>query len=140
MNLLFVYGTLKKGCSRNRYLSDQRYLGTACTKPKYAIYQYSGYPAMIETKIGPVVGVNVFNVFGEIYEVSYDCLQQIDEIENVKEGVFKRSSVELANVNLVSLPLWQNVWNNIEGKLAIGYIFCKDLSGAKCCGKLWTPS
>jgi gamma-glutamylcyclotransferase (GGCT)/AIG2-like uncharacterized protein YtfP len=133
--LFFAYGTLKQGHSRNRYLLEQRYLGTACTKLKYSIYHYSGYPAMVETKNNPVAEENVY---GEIYEVHYDCLQQLDEIEKVNEGLFQRSQIDLDAINLVYLPLTQSVWTDIQSKKATSYIFSKELGGAKNCGSLWT--
>lgn len=145
MNLLFVYGTLKRGYGRNQFLSQQRYLGTACTKPKYAIYQYAGYPAMIEMSITPAISsnstwssVNGFNIYGEIYEATYECLEQLDSIENTKEQLFKRSEINLDQIVLAYLPISKKCWESIEAKKSIGYIFCKDLSGAKCCGNFWT--
>lgn len=136
MNLLFVYGTLKRGYGRNQFLSQQRYLGTACTKPKYAIYQYAGYPAMIEMSI-PAYWPS-FNIYGEIYEATYECLEQLDSIENTKEQLFKRSEIDLDQIFLAYLPISKKCWESIEAKKSIGYIFCKDLSGAKCCGNFWS--
>jgi gamma-glutamylaminecyclotransferase len=75
--LLFVYGTLKRGCHNNRLLTGQRYVGEAVTVPHYRLYDLGSYPAMVEDRTGGLA------VRGELWEVSEGCLAALDEYEDV---------------------------------------------------------
>lgn len=128
--LLFVYGSLKRGFSRHEVLSNQRYLGTAATVPKYSMYQYSSFPALVESESG-------CSVIGELYEVNIECLTETDIIEGCREGVFERKAVELEEITLLALPMNQNTWSDIEKKTAQCYFFKKNPAGAANCGRFW---
>lgn len=125
-HLLFVYGTLKRGYSRQKLLAEQKFLGIACTVPEYAIYHYAGYPAMIQAD--PYL---CKKVYGELYEVTDECLPAIDLAEGVGSGLFVRQKIKLLNISLVQLTNNQKVWESIQKQEAIAYIFLGDLSGAK---------
>ena len=44
--LLFVYGTLKRGCCNHRHLAGQRFVGPARTVPGFTLYDLGGYPGL----------------------------------------------------------------------------------------------
>lgn len=132
---LFVYGTLKSGHPNNYLLNSQRYLGVAKTQPKYQMYRYSSYPALIKSSDAN------FGILGELYEVHDNCFNFLDEFEGTSSGLFKRDFIELDNFNLSFLPVYQNSYNSIfEEKKAFAYFFIdkEKLSGIKLCGVNWT--
>jgi gamma-glutamylcyclotransferase (GGCT)/AIG2-like uncharacterized protein YtfP len=132
-HLLFCYGTLKKGHTRQKYLLDQRYLGTATLKPTYRMVQVSGYPALIPPKDGEEGS----SVRGELYEVEDDCVQTLDKVEGVDHGVFKRVSVSLEEHVPVMLPTDQQIYNLLEKGEAEAYVYCKAAGHAKDVGCFW---
>jgi gamma-glutamylaminecyclotransferase len=137
-HLLFVYGTLKRGYSRQALLTEQKFLGIACTSREYAIYHYAGYPAMIQAD-----SYSCKKVFGELYEVSDEWIPALDRAEGVNSGLFLRQKIRLQDINLVQLTNNQYVWECIQKQEAIAYIFLGDLSGAKLVesvneSQLWT--
>ena len=56
MHLLFVYGTLKKDCSRSSVMGSSRFLGVAKTSENYKLYDCGLYPALVESNNGGVWG------------------------------------------------------------------------------------
>ncbi len=86
---LFVYGTLKRGCSNHRYLADQKFLGLARTTPGFRLYNLGGYPG-IATHANDRDGV-----VGEVWLVEDAALQDLDRFEGVHEGLYRRESVRL---------------------------------------------
>ncbi len=90
MRLLFTYGTLMRGRCRQRYLAGQRFVGEACTAPRYALVDCGEYPGLIET-----TGDDATCVRGELYEVTDACLAVLDQVEGVAEGLFGRNAVAL---------------------------------------------
>ena len=71
-NLVFTYGTLMKGQSRNHILKDCKYIGDAILDD-YGLYEVGTYPAAV-----PMKG---FKVYGEIYEINDVIKQELDYIE-----------------------------------------------------------
>ena len=132
MNLMFIYGTLKRGYQRHSALVNQRFLGVAMTEPKYAIYQISGFPALVED------AVSGKEIWGELYEVGSDTLEILDEIEGVKHNIFQRSAVTLSQIHFSNLPTNKEVFNQLHKKTAEAYFYQKDVSGARDCGNCWT--
>tara|TARA_R110002096_G_scaffold403766_3_gene601352 strand:+ start:60636 stop:61019 length:384 start_codon:yes stop_codon:yes gene_type:complete len=88
MNLLFVYGSLKRGFSNHFYLANAEWVGNAQTKPGYRMFDYGGYPAAIVDSGG-------YSIKGELWRVSDDCLTLIDELEGIDEGLYKRATASL---------------------------------------------
>ena len=86
---LFVYGTLKRGHCRAWALDGQRFLGEARTLPRYRMYDCGWYPGLVEASDGGVA------VVGELWEVDAACLAQIDEIECVSVGLYRRGPVKV---------------------------------------------
>lgn len=130
MKLLFTYGTLKRGFPLHEVLKGQRYIGIARTAPNYTIHQYSSYPAMIAEENGN-------HVYGELYEVNDDCLREVDAVEGCDRGLFERKIVNLDEITLCCLPMFNETWKSIELKTAECYFFCKPLQGAANCGQFW---
>jgi gamma-glutamylaminecyclotransferase len=136
--LLFVYGTLKKGFSRHSALQDQRYLGTARTQPKYAIYHHGGYPAMVDEHLASQSEVLAQNsIYGELYEAGDETLVALDKIEGVDYNLFKRRTIDLDEISLLLLPISNATWEMVESKTAHSYLFQKNLKGCADCGNYW---
>jgi gamma-glutamylaminecyclotransferase len=89
MPVLFVYGTLKRGCKNHHHIADQRFLDQARTAPGYALYDLGDYPGLV-ADAGDTQGVT-----GELWEVDEAALSRLDEFEGVDEGLYRRQRVEL---------------------------------------------
>ena len=87
--LLFVYGTLKRGCSNHHYLAGQRFVGVARTPPGYRLYDLGGYPG-IAVKPDDREGV-----VGEVWSVDDVALRRLDRFEGVHEGLYRREPLRL---------------------------------------------
>jgi gamma-glutamylcyclotransferase (GGCT)/AIG2-like uncharacterized protein YtfP len=87
--LLFVYGTLKRGCSNHRYLAGQHFVGLARTPPGYRLYDLGGYPGIV-AKPDDRDGV-----VGEVWSVDDEALTQLDKFEGVHEGLYRREPMPL---------------------------------------------
>ena len=87
--LLFVYGTLKRGCSNHAYLADQTYVGDARTLPGYQLYDLGGYPGIV------IEADDRDGVIGEVWSVNDAGLQRLDRLEGVHEGLYRRERIPL---------------------------------------------
>ena len=87
--LLFVYGTLKKGCRNHRQLAGQAFIGPARTVPGFRLFDLGGYPGIVATT-GDQAGV-----VGEVWEVEAGCLSRLDRFEGVHEGLYRREPIPL---------------------------------------------
>lgn len=130
---IFIYGTLKSGHSRDPLLRNQRHLGTAFSEPKYKMYRYSSFPALIESDQG-------ISIFGELYEITESCLIELDEVEGTRHGLFARKTIDLKHINFSSLPLYKKSSDMLINNSAIAYFFVdkEKLSVSKDCGQNWT--
>jgi gamma-glutamylcyclotransferase (GGCT)/AIG2-like uncharacterized protein YtfP len=72
---LFVYGTLKHDGCRHHVLAGQRFLGTARTRPVYALFDFGEHPALVACPAGGQA------VEGELYEVAGGLIERLDQIE-----------------------------------------------------------
>ena len=88
MKIVFVYGTLKKGECQSYVMEYSLFLGEAKTEPVYTLFHNNSYPTLIE-------GGNTA-VKGEMYLVSDDTLRELDIIEGVEYGLYKRDTVKIA--------------------------------------------
>jgi gamma-glutamylaminecyclotransferase len=89
MSLIFVYGTLKRGCSNHHYLAGQTLLGEARTAPGFALFDLGGYPGMV------ALPGESGSVSGEVWEVDTDCLERLDALEGTAEGLYRREAAAL---------------------------------------------
>lgn len=87
--LLFVYGTLKRGCSNHHHLAGQAFVGTARTVAGYRLFNLGGYPGIA------VVTGDRTGVAGEVWSVDVDALARLDAFEGVHEGLYRRAPLAL---------------------------------------------
>lgn len=113
---LFIYGTLKRGCSNHHYMAGQRFIGPARTTPLYRLVSMGGYPGMISSEPGRCIE-------GELWEVDDACLKRLDVLEGVEEGEYAYEVVPL-------LPPFdaETVW---------GYRYLRPVDGRPDIGSCW---
>jgi len=115
-NTIFVYGTLKRGQRNDHLLLDQQFLGTAQTLARYRLYDCGRHPALV-----PDPG-NGVAVRGEVWQVSKETLQKLDEYEGVPDYFSRR-------------PILLQGWDSpVEA-----YYFNGDVTRLKDCGDHWSP-
>ena len=85
--LLFVYGTLMRGMPNNDLLADSKFL-TEATAESVRLIDLGYFPGMIETR----GELPCERVYGELWEVSEETLDQIDSLEGHPD-LFVRSEV-----------------------------------------------
>lgn len=117
MPLIFVYGTLKRGCKNHRQLDGQRFVGEARTGPGWVMYHLGAYPGMVSAD-GEANGVA-----GELWEVTAEALARLDQFEGVPEGLYRRGRIALAEP---------------PGCTADTYIFLHDISGHRRLPENWS--
>jgi gamma-glutamylaminecyclotransferase len=113
---LFVYGTLKRGQSRNRYLAGQQFVGAASTRATYRLFNVGEYPALVRHQDGR-------SIEGELWQVDEACLRALDRVEGCDEGLYAREVVEL-------LPPY-------NGHRAVTYVYARPTEGLADCGTRW---
>lgn len=86
---LFVYGTLKRGCSNHHHLAGQAFLGLARTRPGFRLFDLGGYPGILAH------AADRDGVVGEVWSVDDDALRRLDEFEGVHEGLYRRAPIAL---------------------------------------------
>lgn len=86
MHHLFVYGTLMRGDQNHEaYLKNERFIAKGALAD-YGLYELGSYPGIVE-KSGETVK-------GEVYLVSENTLQRIDDYED--EGIlYRRQEVDV---------------------------------------------
>ncbi len=116
-SLLFVYGTLERGCSNHRHLADQKFIGAARTVPGYRLFDLGGYPGLVE-HFADREGVT-----GEVWSVDAAALRRLDDFEGVAEGLYRRERMPL---------LAPFADQKIEA-----YIFAQPTAGRRPLGPTW---
>lgn len=114
MHLVFVYGTLKRGCKNHRQLAGQRYVGPAHTVPGFRLYHLGDYPGMVAD------ATDTHGVSGEIWSVDALTLARLDAFEGVHEGLYQRAPVPLLSP--------------FENDLVHTYLYARDVSGHRTLG------
>ena len=117
MSLVFVYGTLKRGCSNHRYLAGQRFLCEARTAPGFRLYSLGDYPGMVRADD------DRDGVLGEVWSIDAACLAGLDLLEDTAGGEYIRARVPL-------LPPFAEQY--IEA-----YLYNRDLTGRPALGPEW---
>lgn len=92
--LIFVYGTLKRGGSNHVSLQGQKFVGDARTLPGYRLYDLGGYPGMVENKNSRET--DDAGVTGEVWRVDAAALGELDRLEGLDEGLYRRVRIPLA--------------------------------------------
>jgi len=82
--LIFVYGTLKRGCRNHHFLAGQKFVGEARTAPGFRLYDLGGHPGMVAQSD------DTEGVTGEIWEVDASALGRLDALEGLAEGMYRR--------------------------------------------------
>lgn len=88
-HLVFVYGTLMRGCQNHRYLDGQTWLGDTRTVPGFRLHLIADYPGMVPQ------AEDSRGVPGELWSVSHACLRSLHRLEGVAEGLYSFDSIEL---------------------------------------------
>lgn len=73
MQLVFVYGTLKRGHHNHSVLGNSRLVGNWTTEPKYKMYDLGSFPG--------VVYPGDKSIKGEIFEVNDETMVRLDNLE-----------------------------------------------------------
>jgi len=87
--LVFVYGTLRRGASNDFRLAGGRHLGRAVVRGR--LYGVDWYPGLI---VDPGGG----EVVGEVWEVGPESLERLDEFEGIRgraDDEYRRRMVEV---------------------------------------------
>lgn len=87
--LLFVYGTLKRGCGNHRQMAGQAFVTHAQTVPGFRLVDLGGYPGIVSDPAGGVVE-------GEVWEVDGEALRRLDAFEGTASGLYRRAPIALA--------------------------------------------
>jgi len=116
--LLFVYGTLKRGCSNHHRLADQIYVGPARTRPGFTLYDLGGYPGIV------AAAPDAPGVVGEVWSVDAQGLSALDAFEGLPEGLYRREPLEL-----------QSPYDRQQVE---AYVYAREISGRPIIGSEWT--
>ena len=90
MPKLCVYGTLRRGEYAHKLLTKHgaKFIRECQTHPRYQLYDQGRFPGMtIEDRPG--------GVYGELFEVTEECLEDTDYYEGVDSGLFSRQEIEI---------------------------------------------
>lgn len=77
VDLVFVYGSLKRGCYNHGLLEYAEFVGAGQTEPRYRLLDLGPYPAMIEHDAAPLA------IGGELYRIDAATLARLDRLEDV---------------------------------------------------------
>lgn len=114
--LIFVYGSLKRGYRLHRLLAGQEFLGAAQTASQYRMFDLGEYPGLTESDDG-------VSVTGEVYRVTAECLLMLDDVEDVGAGMYARRRVCLAQ--------------EFTGAGVDAWFWLRSVSGCRDCGSSW---
>jgi gamma-glutamylaminecyclotransferase len=115
--LIFVYGTLKRGCANHRLLDGQKLVGEARTAPGFRLYELDGYPGMVaqpDDRDG---------VLGEIWSVDLAALARLDALEGLADGLYRRELIPL-------LPPF-------AARGTEAYLYARSVAGRRDLGMVW---
>lgn len=87
--LIFVYGTLKRGCSNHAMMAGQTFVAVARTKPGYRLFDLGGYPGIVPQPDDHE------GVTGEVWSVDVAGLERLDAFEGIHEGLYRREPIPL---------------------------------------------
>jgi gamma-glutamylaminecyclotransferase len=73
-NMVFVYGTLRKGHSNNHMLKDAYCYGVGVSEDRYAMYIHKCYPYITSIDAR-------YPIVGELYSVDDETLMELDKFE-----------------------------------------------------------
>lgn len=114
--LVFVYGTLKRGHYNHGWLKGSLFVKNATTTNDYLLYNLGSFPGMIKSPKGKGKCVK-----GEIFKVTDSVLRDLDMLEGVDVDFYERVRISLLDTQE---PVW-------------GYLYCKDVSSFQEIGEAW---
>jgi len=117
MTWIFVYGTLKRGGRNHRFLAGQQFLGEARTAPGYTLYSLGDYPGMVRSDH------TSDQVTGELWAVDAACLEKLDKLEGVAEGLYERAPIKLDPALAVEATETYLYLRSLEGRLQLGSVW-----------------
>ena len=88
IELIFVYGTLKRGYGNNRLLAESRFVDAAITENRYPLVVH-GIPYLHDA---PGVG---HHVTGEVWAVTDQQLARVDQLEGHGRGFYERRRINV---------------------------------------------
>ena len=115
--LLFVYGTLKRGCSNHHFLTGQEFVGEAHTAPGFRLFELDGHPGLVPR------ADDRNGVAGEVWAVNAAALVRLDGLEGLAERIYRREIIPLR------APFAKG---GIEG-----YLYNRSVEGRKDLGGEW---
>ncbi len=115
--LIFVYGTLKRGCSNHHFLTDQEFIGEARTVPGFRLHELGGHPGLVPNAL------DRDGVVGEIWAVDEAALGRLDGLEGLDQGIYRRDVIPL-------LPPFAD--QRIEG-----YLYNRSVKNRRDIGGVW---
>jgi gamma-glutamylcyclotransferase (GGCT)/AIG2-like uncharacterized protein YtfP len=113
---LFVYGTLKRGQPRQRFLAGQKFVAAAVTEPRYRLFNVGEYPALVPHPDGR-------SIEGELWDVDEACLRTLDKVEGCDVGLYARGPVKLQPPH--------------ARLAAVSYLYLPPVDGLADCGRSW---
>ena len=116
MELLAVYGTLKRGCGNHKYLSNSRFVGAGVTLDKFVLV-VSFIPYCVPIDLAGEMGKYASQIRVEVYEISKEKLEEIDELEG-HPFWYKREKVKVRLEDGEIVDAWFYIYpHKIEGKI-----------------------
>lgn len=112
--VIFVYGTLKRGCKNHAWLKGQQFLGPARTAPGYRLISLGSYPGMVPWT------EDLAGITGEVWSVDAAGLARLDELEGLDERLYTRESITLVAPSPVSQAQTYLYARSIEGRTVLG--------------------
>ena len=105
-HLLFVYGTLKRNCHwHDKYMTGANFLGEVVTlKPQSLVIGQCGVPYLIGIRDDP----KAVPVQGELWRLSEEKLQGIDEYEGIEKGHYSREEIEVARKGFSGTTIYKS--------------------------------
>ncbi len=89
---VFVYGSLKRGCSNHHYLREAKFIGPFVTVPRYRMLE-SAVPIFFPVLLPDPQGRQVA---GEVYQVDDKTLAALDGLERIATGAYTREMIEVS--------------------------------------------
>jgi len=119
VSLVFVYGTLKRGGCNHSYLAGQRFVGQTRSVSGFTLYALTGYPGLVCDPLDEQ------GVRGELWEVDAAALGNLDVLEGLEEGLYRRGPIPL--------------WGEFSGLEVETYYYLRSLAGRRHLGAEWAP-
>lgn len=113
---IFVYGTLKRGYRLHHHLAGQTFVGEARTVPAYRLFRIDWFPALVDAREGQAIE-------GEVWEVDAAGLIELDDVEEVHDGLYERRRIHLQPP--------------FDTETVEAYFYLRDVCGSDECGPCW---